>query len=1222
MSRKIRTERKLKNYSGKSDIEHVYSRTDTYAGSASNRKHKSFIYDNGKLVEREIKIPEAVQRAFLEIMSNAGDNCDASRRAKVDPGKIEVTADSKTIKIKNYGLPLDVQKIVLEPKGSVTNIREYTEEDGENYMWLPAYIFGYLRTSDNYDDENVVRTGSGRNGYGSKITNIFSKYYRVIVQDSNSKRRFTGVWKDNMFKDNPEIKPEIEVHEDKEITNSFVSIEWELDFERFKMKKYAIEDLALFARFTVDFSFSCKIITVFNGIEMDYRNIYDFSKLFFEEEIVEKSIIKYQWDNIPEELIKNGDTVLTKKISEAKKSEFIPQLEVMFLDTPDNSKVISYVNSLMTIEEGVHVEAVFNPIVEYLKTLIKGITPSKIKPHISMIVNARLLDTEYNSQSKTKLISPEPNFFLEENKLKKFNNWDIIERLKAEIDAMAFKSASKTDGKKAKHILTTKGFNANKAGTKDSSKCSLYVVEGDSAKQYPIWRIDLLEGGKDYNGLAILRGKPPNINNLSEEKYSIQKIYAYIKQMLGLKEGLDYNLKKNRDTLRYGRIVINVDADDDGFHILSLFLYFLQQKFRGILINGMVSYLKTPVVKLRKNGKIFKRFFTNKDFKDWSSKNDLKGYLVGYYKGLGSSEKEDVKDDMKYAPTIYCIYDSTSSDCFDLAFKKDKADERKEWIAKWRNAVQIEDIVPVDLKEIIKDKNSLEGTQNISQFIKGEWVNYGVTSFYRAIPSQYDFFKVSQRKALYGSLCHFNYNATDKSKLMNVGRLVNKTAEFTNYHHGETSLAGTYINMAQDYPGSNNMGYFYQGGAFGTRGDGGKGAANPRYIKTHLSWWVPFVYYKESIELIPKNTIDNEECEPYWLPGVIPMNIINGTKGIATGFATSSQPYHPLEVVEFYEKMCRGEKPEPLIPWYNKFTGKREIVNRKDNFKPEHELPHKEDILNELEQDFEEIQQKETEMIENDNAAYMKHASESKLSIKTYGKYSLEKANGDSYIIKITELPIGCWTEDYTRWLNSIVVEKNKEKAILDYDDHSTTEKIDITLKWNKNHPIEPSLKSLKLVRSYGLSNITLIDHRGFPTQYETVQEIMKNYYQIMISHYQDVIFNRIKVEENIVKECDYMMKFIVSVLKDKIKIRKVKEDFIKEQMEKLEIPFKYYEKSKTRDFSEESLEKYQKQIDVAKERLEKAKKTKPEDIWLERLEKIKVEILKRKKGKFFNFGK
>ena len=106
---------------------------------------------------------------------------------------------------------------------------------------------------------------------------------------------------------------------------------------------------------------------------------------------------------------------------------------------------------------------------------------------------ARLLDTEYNSQSKTKLTSPEPYIFYEDKRLKSLTDWEVIGRLHAELEAMAFKTATKSDGKKAKHIKEEKGFNANRSGTKDSLKCALYVVEGNSAAGYPRLRISLLK---------------------------------------------------------------------------------------------------------------------------------------------------------------------------------------------------------------------------------------------------------------------------------------------------------------------------------------------------------------------------------------------------------------------------------------------------------------------------------------------------------------------------------------------------------------------------------------------------------------------------------------------------------------------------------------------------------------------------------------------------------
>ena len=80
--------------------------------------------------------------------------------------------------------------------------------------------------------------GCGRNGFGAKITkHFFSKEFIVVVEDPENKNRFTGIWKDNMFKNTPSEKPDVKIETDKFITKGSVSISWELDFERFQMKK-------------------------------------------------------------------------------------------------------------------------------------------------------------------------------------------------------------------------------------------------------------------------------------------------------------------------------------------------------------------------------------------------------------------------------------------------------------------------------------------------------------------------------------------------------------------------------------------------------------------------------------------------------------------------------------------------------------------------------------------------------------------------------------------------------------------------------------------------------------------------------------------------------------------------------------------------------------------------------------------------------------------------
>ena len=152
------------------------------------------------------------------------------------------------------------------------------------------------------------------------------------------------------------------------------------------------------------------------------------------------------------------------------------------------------------------------------------------------------------------------------------------------------------------------------------------------------------------------------------------------------------------------------------------------------------------------------------------------------------------------------------------------------------------------------------------------------------------------------------------------------------------------------------------------------------------------------------------------------------------------------------------------------------------------------------------------------------------------------------------------------------------------------------------------------------MSNITLIDHNGFPKKFNDIQEVIEQYYQNMIGHYKVVRDNRISNEEAKYRDTSFKIKFISLVLKNEISIMKVKEDYVKGKMEEHSIPFEYYDKSKSRDFSMESLEKHKKNLLECKERLEVAKKTVPEEIWSRDLDTIEKELKKRfKNGNLIN---
>ena len=179
--------------------------------------------------------------------------------------------------------------------------------------------------------------------------------------------------------------------------------------------------------------------------------------------------------------------------------------------------------------------------------------------------------------------------------------------------------------------------------------------------------------------------------------------------------------------------------------------------------------------------KVHKRFLTIEEFDQWRTKNDSKGYEIKYYKGLGSSSDKDIEDDLETSPTVICFYDSECETNMNLAFHEDFSDRRKEWIEKWRNVAQTDDVVSMDISKLDK----LTKAQDISQFINRELVRYSVSSLFRAIPSKYDLIKESQRKALGGRLLKIlKYNPKD-GKIQKTARFASDAASMSQYHHGE-----------------------------------------------------------------------------------------------------------------------------------------------------------------------------------------------------------------------------------------------------------------------------------------------------------------------------------------------------------------------------------------------------------------------------------------------------
>lgn len=154
-----------------------------------------------------------------------------------------------------------------------------------------------------------------------------------------------------------------------------------------------------------------------------------------------------------------------------------------------------------------------------------------------------------------------------------------------------------------------------------------------------------------------------------------------------------------------------------------------------------------------------------------------------------------------------------------------------------------------------------------------------------------------------------------------MAQLAGSVAEHSAYHHGETSLCMTIVNLAQNYMGSNNINLLEPRGQFGTRLAGGKDSASPRYIFTKMSPLTRMIFHPHDDPLLKHEYDDNQKIEPIWYIPIIPMILVNGADGIGTGWMTKIPNYNPREIVRNIRKMLDGEDPEDLVPWYKNFKG-------------------------------------------------------------------------------------------------------------------------------------------------------------------------------------------------------------------------------------------------------------------------------------------------------------
>ena len=855
--------------------------------------------------------------------------------------------------------------------------------------WIPEMIFAHLRTSTNYNKEEQKTTG-GKNGFGFKLVLIWSTWGRIETVDARRKLKYTQVFERNMDVIHP---PEVKACTKKPYT----TVSFEPDYKRFGLKELTPAMISLFQRRVYDIAgvTSKEVKVKYNDAAVPVKDFAHYVSLYTEEDKVTESTL-------------DGWTYT--------------------ICLSDEFKQVSFVNGIFTNKGGKHVDYIMGQVLKKMNAHILkkkkiDVKPAIMKEQMTLFLNCTIENPSFDSQTKDYLTTPAAKFgsscTVSDKFIEKLANMGIMAASCEMNELKEKKNSKKSDGNKVKNLRgIPKLVDANYAGTKNSAECMLILCEGDSAKAGII--SGLTPDDRNYIGVYPMKGKLLNVRGEALKKINENKEIIEIKKIMGLETGKTYDSVKE---LRYGKIIFMTDQDLDGSHIKGLCLNVFECLWPSLLrLDRFIGFMNTPILKATKGSKVLS-FYNESDYESWKAEG-LDGWKLKYYKGLGTSTGTEFKEYFKEKKIVHFCLQEKDDETLDMLFHKKKADMRKEWLSVYDRHLRVD----TKAKDI-----------SLGDFVNKEMIHFSKYDCDRSIPNLMDGLKVSQRKILFSA---FKKNLTQEIK---VAQFSGYVSENSGYHHGEASLNGAIVNMAQDFVGSNNIHLFSPNGQFGTRLQGGKDSASERYIFTKLEKITRTLFPKKDDAILTYLDDDGLMVEPIFYAPIIPMILVNGTKGIGTGFSTEVHCYNPKQIVKYLKDVLEGRPADKeFIPYYRGFKGTIE---------------------------------RETEK-----------------RFLSRGLYTLKKN-----VVEITELPIGTWNEDYLIFLDKMV----DDGILKDFTDLSTDKVVHMKLVLAKDLEGDELVKTLKLYSYLSTSNMNLFNHEEKLTHFNEVHEICDAFLEQRILYYQ-----------------------------------------------------------------------------------------------------------------------
>ena len=1119
----------------KTDKQHILDNPDTYIGSVEIINADMWIMNetSDKIIEKNISYIPGLFKLFDEGIVNCRDHVVRMQ------SNIEQNVENS--------LPVTYIDISIQDDGTIVMINDGNGIDviqhPEYKTWIPELIFGHLRTSTNYNKEEKKIVG-GKNGFGFKLVLIWSTYGQIETVDHIRGLKYTQEFKDNL----DTICPPKITKASK--SKPYTKITFKPDYQRLGITGLTPDLVSLLKKRVYDISaITDKTIKVkYNSGIINTKNFEQYINLYIGEKGVAPRV--YEEANI--------------------------RWEYAVALTPTNEFVqVSFVNGIYTPKGGKHVEYILNQITRKLSDYIEKkkkikVNPTSIKEQLMLFLRCDIENPSFDSQTKDCMNTPMVKFGskceVTDKFIEKLAKMGVMDAACALTEVKENKAAKKTDGTKSKSIRgIPKLDDANWAGTDKSSDCMIIFCEGDSAKTGVISGLS----SEDRNTIGVypLKGKVMNVRGEAVKKVSENKEIAEIKKILGLETGKEYNtIEDVYKNLRYSKVVFMTDQDLDGSHIKGLCINLFQNEWASLThIPGFIGFMNTPILKAKK-GSLEIKFYNEGEYEDWKSKNDTNGWNIKYYKGLGTSTKTEFREYFKEKKFVGFEHTGAiSDDAIDMVFNKKRADDRKIWL------------------ETVYDRNSFADTSKqmipYEEFINKELIHFSKYDCDRSIPNLMDGLKISLRKILYSS---FKKRLTSEIK---VAQFSGYISEHSCYHHGEESLNKAIVGMAQNFVGSNNINLLFPSGQFGSRIKGGQDASSPRYIFTRLEKITRILFPEQDDNILKYLNDDGTPVEPQFYVPIIPMVLVNGSKGIGTGFSTEIMCYNPRDIIVYLKNKLQG------VNMNDTNTNDTNTNDTKIEF-----LPYYEGFTG------------ETSKI-----------SDTKFMFK--GRYNVIEPDK----ITVTELPVGYWTEDFKELLNDLQNDKDNEGKkvvpfIKDVLENYTDTTVEFVITFSKGklaelesmkgeHGSNGLEKLLKLYSTSSTTNMNLFNSEDKLRKYDSVEEIIDGYFDIRLEYYEDRKKYMIDALERELLILSNKAKYIQELLDGTIDLRKKKKQEIISMLQEKNYnsidgddEYKYLVKMPMDSVSDENVEKVLKEHHLKLDELERIKSTTIQQMWLSEL--------------------